>query len=524
MRGSVWKGGPVRTLDRETEQLVIAAQDGDRRAAEELLARHLPLLYNLVGRALDGHADVDDVVQETVLRVFRDLPGLRSPARFRSWLVTIALHQISGRMRAWQLQRERTGDLSEAGDLPDPRSDFAEVTILQLGLSGQRRQVAEAGRWLDRTDRELLSLWWLEIAGEISRADIAAALRITGAHTRVRIQRMHRQIELSRHLVAALQARPRCPVLDDIARDWNGVPSPRWRKRFARHLRGCDVCGSVRAGFVPIERLLAGLALVPVPTSLGLTIAGGALTTGAVAGGTASGAGAALGASLSGWLGSATGIKAAAAVAAVATTGGVYLAQPDPTPPPPAAAPPPAVSTRPASPAPSPTTDPRQPAEPTVEPSSGTPSYPASPSRTGLLRLGPAVLRPADDPGRFVVPREGGLVVDALDPGETDAATFSVVAGLADAACYSLRFADGRYVRHSSWRLVLATEEPVALFRSDATFCPQRAADGAVRLQSHNYRSYYMHRRGDEMWVDQEESTGTFTAESTFVVDPSAAG
>jgi RNA polymerase sigma factor (sigma-70 family) len=508
----------VQALDRETEQLVIAAQHGDRRAAEELIARHLPLLYNLVGRALDGHADVDDVVQETVLRVFRDLSGLRSPASFRSWLVTIALHQISSRMRAWRLHRDRTGTWTEAGELPDPHADFAEVTILRLGLSGQRRQVAEAGRWLDPADRELLSLWWLELAGAVNRADIAAALGISGAHTRVRIQRMHRQIDLSRHLVVALQTRPRCPVLDELARDWDGVPGPRWRKRFARHLRDCDVCESVRADFVPIERLLAGLALVPVPASLGVTITGGALTAGAVAGGAASGAGTA-GVSLGGWIGSAAGIKAAAAVAAVATTGGLYLALPDPAAPPPVAAPPPATG-RPTSPAPSasPTTGPRRTSAPDAAPPDA-PSPAASPRRIGLLRLGPATLHPAGNPGLTVVPRDGELLVADLPPGEAESATFSVVAGLADATCYSLRFADGRYVRHNSWRLVLAAEE-TPLFRSDATFCPQRAADGAVRLRSHNYPSYYMHRRGEEMWVDQTEPTEAFTADSTFVVDP----
>ncbi|MCA2218714.1 sigma-70 family RNA polymerase sigma factor [Jidongwangia harbinensis] len=511
----------MQALDRETEHLVVAAQHGDRRAAEDLVARHLPLLYNLVGRALDGHTDVDDVVQETILRAFRDLSSLRSPARFRSWLVSIAMHQISSRMRAWRLHRERTGHLGEAGDLPDPHADFAEVTILRLGLSGQRRQVAEAGRWLDPGDRELLSLWWLELAGAVNRADIAAALGISGAHTRVRIQRMHRRLDLSRYLVAALRARPRCPVLDEAARHWDGVPGPRWRKRFARHLRDCDVCGSVRTGFVPIERLLAGLALVPVPASLSVTIAGGALTAGAVAGGAASGAGTAVGVSLGGWLGSATGLKAAVAVATVATSGGWYLARPDPATPPPVAAPP-AASARPAPPASParPGTVPRRTSAPAPEPPPATPASSASPSRTGLLRLGEATLRPAGDPGRTVVPRDGELVVVSLPPGETGAATFSVLTGLADPACYSLRSGDGRYVRHSSWRLVLAVAEDAPLFRSDATFCPQRAADGAVRLRSHNYPGSYVHRRGDEMWVDRAEPTDDFTAESTFVVDP----
>ncbi|MFF3500303.1 RNA polymerase sigma factor [Streptomyces sp. NPDC003247] len=50
------------------------------------MADYLPLVYNIVGRAMDGHPDVDDVVQETMLRAVRGLPALRQPDRFRSWL------------------------------------------------------------------------------------------------------------------------------------------------------------------------------------------------------------------------------------------------------------------------------------------------------------------------------------------------------------------------------------------------------------------------------------------------------
>ncbi|WP_435841886.1 RNA polymerase sigma factor, partial [Streptomyces globisporus] len=72
--------------------LIAAAQGGDQQAKDQLVSAYLPLLYNVVGRALDGHADVDDVVQETVLRMLRGLPELRDPERFRSWLVAIAMY------------------------------------------------------------------------------------------------------------------------------------------------------------------------------------------------------------------------------------------------------------------------------------------------------------------------------------------------------------------------------------------------------------------------------------------------
>ena len=61
----------MRRSDEDDRALVVAARAGDQRARDRLVAAYLPLVYNVVGRALDGHADVDDVVQETMLRCLR---------------------------------------------------------------------------------------------------------------------------------------------------------------------------------------------------------------------------------------------------------------------------------------------------------------------------------------------------------------------------------------------------------------------------------------------------------------------
>lgn len=244
--------------------LIASAQGGDQQAKDQLVSAYLPLLYNVVGRALDGHADVDDVVQETVLRMLRGLPELRDPERFRSWLVAIAMNEIRTHWRERQSGAIPADRLDTAYDLPDPRADFVEVTILELGLTGQRRQVAEATRWLDEDDRALLSLWWLETAGHLSRAEVAAALELSSQHTAVRVQRMKAQLEAARVVVGALAAEPPCVLLEDITAGWDGVPSALWRKRLARHARECTVCSGHGSGLVPAEGLLVGLALVPV--------------------------------------------------------------------------------------------------------------------------------------------------------------------------------------------------------------------------------------------------------------------
>ncbi|MEV0477444.1 RNA polymerase sigma factor, partial [Streptomyces prunicolor] len=245
--------------------LVTAACAGDRQALDHLLTQCLPLVYNIVGRALNGHADVDDVVQETLLRMVRGLPKLRDPAAFRSWLVAITIRQVRDREQIRAADRDRRAHLEDAETITDPALDFAGLTILRLGLTEQRREVVEATRWLDPDDQELLSLWWLEETGELERADLAGALGLSDRHASVRVQRMKKQMEVSRVVVRALVAEPRCAELDETASTWDGTPSALWRKRFARHIRGCGVCQGLDEGLLPMDRLLSGLPLVAVP-------------------------------------------------------------------------------------------------------------------------------------------------------------------------------------------------------------------------------------------------------------------
>lgn len=261
--------------------LVVAARQGDQRALDDVVAASLPLVYNIVGRALRGHADVDDVVQETLVRVIRYLPALNDPAAYRSWLVAIAIRQV----RDWEQRRRvalnRDAGLDAIHNVPDPASDFAGMTILRLGLTDQRREVAEATRWLDPDDQELLSLWWLEETGEIARNEVADALGLSPGHVAVRIHRMKEQIQSARGVVRALRARPGCPDLQAVTAEWDGTPSPLWRKRLARHVRDCSVCGQLGSTLLPIDRLLAGLPMLPLPAGLSAHFPGTAAPTAA---------------------------------------------------------------------------------------------------------------------------------------------------------------------------------------------------------------------------------------------------
>ncbi|WP_305789667.1 sigma-70 family RNA polymerase sigma factor [Symbioplanes lichenis] len=296
-------------------RLVRRAREGDAAATEALVREHLPLVYNIVGRALAGHPDVDDVVQETMFRALRALPSLREPERFRSWLVAIAYRQIQLHLRARRTSRLQL--VPEQAEVPDPAGDFAERTTAELVLDGQRRDLVEAARWLDADDRRLLGLWWQEAAGELSRTELADALGVRPKHAAVRVQRMKAQLDAVRGVVGALHARPRCPELAGLVRHWNGIADPLWRKRLVRHVRECAHCADRGRGLIAPEQLLLGAAMLPVPAALTAKVSALTVTSNAVLH---------------------HKILAACGTAAVLATGGgiVYAVHYSPAPPPPA--------------------------------------------------------------------------------------------------------------------------------------------------------------------------------------------
>ncbi|GAA1270868.1 sigma-70 family RNA polymerase sigma factor [Saccharothrix xinjiangensis] len=246
-------------------EAVRAAQRGEPGALDALVAAYLPLVYNVVGHALGGHPDTDDVVQETMLRAVDGLSGLARPESFRSWLLVIAMNQVRDHHR-----RSRPLPVDhEVLDRADPGADFADLAITRLQLTGQRREVLAATRWIGDDEREVLSLWWLEQVGRITRAELVRALDLTPQHAAVRVQRMKAQLDAARVVVRVL-AMPRCGELAEVVADWDGRPGALWRKRIVRHARECRRCGRGFDDLAAVDGLVARIPLVPVPAGFGL--------------------------------------------------------------------------------------------------------------------------------------------------------------------------------------------------------------------------------------------------------------
>jgi RNA polymerase sigma factor (sigma-70 family) len=468
----------VQPSPSRDDALVAAARGGDRAAWNDLARRHLPMVYNLVRRALHDDPDVDDVVQDIMVRAVRQLPDLRSTSSLRPWLAAIAVRQIGSHQAREKVLALRVEPLDAAADQPDPSAEIEGPALLRAELTTQRRLVGHAIRWLGAADRTVYSLWWLEAAGELTRPETAVALGTNVAHAGVRVQRMREQLEVSRRVVAALDAVPGCDALGEVIADWDGTPAPFWRKRIGRHIETCPICGPTAERLLPTERLLTGLLLLPVPAAL---LRGPAAS----------------------WLSRVLRLAALHPVATTVSAGVLALGIAVP------------VAERPAS-------APAARAEALAPPRlSGTGAPQPRPSDP-LLVPGRVSLESASIAGRYVaVAGDRGVLAPARDPAGRRQATLDAVAGLADPSCFSFRGPDGRYLRHSSFQLRLSSDEGTVLFRRDATFCAREGfLPGSLALESVNYPGFFLRHVGDQLWIDQFDGSAGFRSDGSFLVRP----
>ncbi|NLL88412.1 MAG: RNA polymerase sigma factor [Firmicutes bacterium] len=86
----------------------------DDQACEELIRRYYGILRQLVKYKVPSHADIDDIVQEILIKVITKIDQLRDPAKFRPWMNRIVHSQIQGYYRT--VHSERTHPIVQEGN------------------------------------------------------------------------------------------------------------------------------------------------------------------------------------------------------------------------------------------------------------------------------------------------------------------------------------------------------------------------------------------------------------------------
>lgn len=115
----------VRSVaEREPDELVDRARDGDTAAFAELFRRHRSAVTAIAYRMMGPRADLEDMVQEVFLQVHRSLPDFRGQAKFSTWLHRVTVNVVlmarrRARSRPTYAHEDHARHESDDGMLPD---------------------------------------------------------------------------------------------------------------------------------------------------------------------------------------------------------------------------------------------------------------------------------------------------------------------------------------------------------------------------------------------------------------------
>jgi len=160
-------GSPHAYGDATDEVLVAWSASGDRRAFDEVVARHGPFALRVARRLLSDWLAAEDVVQEAMARAWFQANRFDpTKARFRTWLYRIVVNLCLDQRRRIQPQ-----SLPDDVEFADPSPPPDEI------LAARQRDVALAAALRDLPERERAAMTLVYDEG-LSAAETA---RILGA-------------------------------------------------------------------------------------------------------------------------------------------------------------------------------------------------------------------------------------------------------------------------------------------------------------------------------------------------------
>jgi RNA polymerase sigma-70 factor (ECF subfamily) len=152
-------------IDQDEILMVLLAQQGDVAAFEGLLRRLHGPLRQYVNRMV-GASDADDVMQDSAIRLYRNIRYLREPVVFRAWAFRIAT-----RIALTYLKRaKRWRQLESDPDL---------ISAIAVGPSSEQEQLdPDYLEWIDRVSPASRAALLLHYEQHLSLEETAAILDV----------------------------------------------------------------------------------------------------------------------------------------------------------------------------------------------------------------------------------------------------------------------------------------------------------------------------------------------------------
>jgi RNA polymerase sigma-70 factor (ECF subfamily) len=172
-------------------------QSGDKSAINELFEAYADTAAKMARQMAGACQDLEDIVQEALLRAFRSIGSFRWDSSFQTWLYRITVNvcrdfaRKSAACRCVSLDEMCGEDESAVGTATSSDATQPEEEAIRIE---QREAIARAVAALPRLDR---AVFVMREIGSLSYKDIASSLGCSIESVRSRLARARRQVRVN---------------------------------------------------------------------------------------------------------------------------------------------------------------------------------------------------------------------------------------------------------------------------------------------------------------------------------------
>ena len=178
-------------MERQEQQWVDAARQGDQSAFEQLVRLYEKRVLALTTRMCKNPADAEEAAQEAFLSAWQGLPFFRGESSFSTWLYRLASNACVDLLRQEGRRQSAAGpslnDEEARVDVPDPAPSPQE----QAERSELREQIEAGLQALTPDHRQVLILREMH---QLSYDEISKVLDVDVGTVKSRINRGRKQL------------------------------------------------------------------------------------------------------------------------------------------------------------------------------------------------------------------------------------------------------------------------------------------------------------------------------------------
>jgi len=158
-------------MEQSDEQLIDAHLNGDAEALVILITRHFDSIYSYIYRIVRSKTEAEDIVQETFIKVWKQLDRFKPGTGLRPWLFRIARNTAIDHLR-----KKKSIPFSHFNEEGEAEVVFVDASIDVLEETIAREQKDHLNAALEALPLQYREVLVLRAEDNLTFEEIAAAL------------------------------------------------------------------------------------------------------------------------------------------------------------------------------------------------------------------------------------------------------------------------------------------------------------------------------------------------------------